>query len=235
MEWFFIENLMSGVAIGCVVSIFLFPFVVFYNQRETSRQDRKWKAWEKKHAWPLGEHAYIVTDRFIEAQKSLGREASPKVFQQYIARESGEEFPMELCQTLLTEVAMQPKLNRRGAIEKIAKAEPSRVGNEVAIGKMPKAKPSRVDNGVVIEKTAKAKSPTVGEEQPQIRVCKESPVITDVDKLTSFGQMALEQGWYDQARDHFEQALALDPSNREAMKGLARVYERLSHRGAGDD
>jgi Tfp pilus assembly protein PilF len=60
-------------------------------------------------------------------------------------------------------------------------------------------------------------------------------MITDVDKLIAFGQMALEQGWYDQAREYFEQALALDPSNREVMKGLARVYERLSHRGAEDD
>ena len=38
-----------------------------------------------------------------------------------------------------------------------------------------------------------------------------------VDKLMMFGQMALEQGWYEQAREHFEQALVLDPSNREAM------------------
>ena len=50
------------------------------------------------------------------------------------------------------------------------------------------------------------------------------------DKLITFGQMALEQGWYDQARDYFEQTLALDASNREAMKGLARVNEILSRR-----
>ncbi|MGA9351383.1 MAG: DUF4064 domain-containing protein [Anaerolineae bacterium] len=55
---------------------------------------------------------------------------------------------------------------------------------------------------------------------------------TDIDKLIEFGQMALEQGWYDQARDYFEQALALDADNREAMKGLARVYERLSRKEA---
>jgi len=54
----------------------------------------------------------------------------------------------------------------------------------------------------------------------------------DVDKLITFGQMALEQGWYDQAREYFEQALALDASNREAMKGLARVNEILSRREA---
>ena len=53
---------------------------------------------------------------------------------------------------------------------------------------------------------------------------------TDVDKLMSFGKMALEQGWYDRARECFEQALALDTSNREAMKGLARVNEILSGR-----
>ena len=51
-----------------------------------------------------------------------------------------------------------------------------------------------------------------------------------VDKLLDFGKMALEQGWYDQARDHFEQALALDASNHEAMKGLARVNEILSRK-----
>lgn len=50
----------------------------------------------------------------------------------------------------------------------------------------------------------------------------------DIEKLLTYGQMALEQGWYDQAREHFEQALALDASNREAMKGLARVNEILS-------
>ena len=53
-----------------------------------------------------------------------------------------------------------------------------------------------------------------------------------VDKLITFGQMALEQGWYDQAREHFERALALDASNREAMKGLARVNEILSRKAA---
>ena len=46
-----------------------------------------------------------------------------------------------------------------------------------------------------------------------------------VDKLITFGKMALEQGWCDQARERFEQALALDASNREAMKGLAQIDE----------
>jgi uncharacterized protein HemY len=55
---------------------------------------------------------------------------------------------------------------------------------------------------------------------------------TDTDRLITFGQMALEQGWYDQAREHFEQALALDAANREAMKGLARANEILSRREA---
>jgi tetratricopeptide (TPR) repeat protein len=50
----------------------------------------------------------------------------------------------------------------------------------------------------------------------------------DIEKLVAFGQMALEQGWYDQARDYFRQALELGPSNREAMKGLARANEILS-------
>jgi len=54
----------------------------------------------------------------------------------------------------------------------------------------------------------------------------------EVDKLISYGQMALEQGWYDQARDYFEQALGLDASNREAMKGLAQANEILSRKAA---
>ena len=51
-----------------------------------------------------------------------------------------------------------------------------------------------------------------------------------VDKLISYGQMALEQGWYDQAREYFEQALDLDASSQEALKGLARANEILSRR-----
>jgi len=60
----------------------------------------------------------------------------------------------------------------------------------------------------------------------------EDNATTDIDKLITFGQMALEQGWYDQARGYFEQALALDASNREAMRLLARVNERLSRKAA---
>ncbi len=56
---------------------------------------------------------------------------------------------------------------------------------------------------------------------------------TDEDQLVSFGLMALEQDWYDQAREYFEQALALDASNSEAMKGLARANEMLSRKAAG--
>jgi hypothetical protein len=55
---------------------------------------------------------------------------------------------------------------------------------------------------------------------------------TDLDKLIAYGEMALEQGWYDQAREYFQQALGLDPSNREAMKGLARVNEILGRKAA---
>ncbi len=55
---------------------------------------------------------------------------------------------------------------------------------------------------------------------------------TNVEKLITFGKMALEQGWYDKAREHFEQALALDADNREAMKGLARANEILSRKAA---
>lgn len=48
-----------------------------------------------------------------------------------------------------------------------------------------------------------------------------------VDKLLAFGKMALEQGWYDQAREYFDQALDLAPLNREAMEGLARADKIL--------
>jgi len=51
---------------------------------------------------------------------------------------------------------------------------------------------------------------------------------TDVNKLITYGQMALEQGWYDQARKDFEKVLALDPSNREAIEGLAQANKMLS-------
>ena len=44
-----------------------------------------------------------------------------------------------------------------------------------------------------------------------------------VDKLIAFGQMVLERGWYDQAREYFEQALDLAPSNREALDGLVQA------------
>lgn len=155
----------------------------------------------------------------------LGRRTCLALGGTRLTEESGAEFPIELCQTLLTAVAMQPK----------GQAMPPKVGSEVAIEKMPKAEPSRVDNEVAIEEIAKAESPTVSQEQPQVRGRKESPVITDLDKLLNFGKMAFEQGWYDQARDYFEQALYLDASNREAMKGLARVNEILGPGGPNDE
>ena len=54
----------------------------------------------------------------------------------------------------------------------------------------------------------------------------------DTERLLAFGRMGLETGQYQQAREDFEKVLALDPSNREAMKGLARVNEILSRREA---
>jgi tetratricopeptide (TPR) repeat protein len=53
-----------------------------------------------------------------------------------------------------------------------------------------------------------------------------------IEQLLAFGHMGLETGYYEQARDYFEQVLELDPSNREAMKGLARANEILSRRKA---
>jgi len=54
----------------------------------------------------------------------------------------------------------------------------------------------------------------------------------DIEQLLAFGRIGLQTGYYEQARDYFEQALTLDPSNREAMRGLARVNEILSRREA---
>ena len=54
----------------------------------------------------------------------------------------------------------------------------------------------------------------------------------DIEQLLGFGHIGLEAGYYEQARDYFEQVLALDPSNREAMKGLTRVNEILSRKEA---
>jgi hypothetical protein len=60
----------------------------------------------------------------------------------------------------------------------------------------------------------------------------ESKTNPDVGKLITYGQMALEQGWYDKAREYFEQAIALDTSNPGAVKGLSRVNEILSRRAS---
>ena len=46
-----------------------------------------------------------------------------------------------------------------------------------------------------------------------------------VDELINFGQMALEQGWYEQARGYFEKVLALDASNEEAWFQLAQLAD----------
>jgi tetratricopeptide (TPR) repeat protein len=54
----------------------------------------------------------------------------------------------------------------------------------------------------------------------------------DIEQLLAFGRIGLETGYYEQARDYFEQVFALDPSNREAMRGLARVNEILGRREA---
>jgi tetratricopeptide (TPR) repeat protein len=51
-----------------------------------------------------------------------------------------------------------------------------------------------------------------------------------IEQLLAFGRMGLETGYYEQARDYFEQVLEIDPSNREALKGLARANEILSRR-----
>ena len=55
---------------------------------------------------------------------------------------------------------------------------------------------------------------------------------TNTDKLITFGKMALEQGWYEQAREYFEQALALDASNQEAREALAKVETILARQAS---
>ena len=57
---------------------------------------------------------------------------------------------------------------------------------------------------------------------------------TDVDKLVAFGKMALEQGWYDKAREYFDQALDLAPLNQEAIKGFTRADEILRHKASSE-
>jgi hypothetical protein len=51
-----------------------------------------------------------------------------------------------------------------------------------------------------------------------------------IEELLAYGRMGLETGQYKQAREDFGKVLELDASNREAMKGLARVNEILSRR-----
>jgi len=52
----------------------------------------------------------------------------------------------------------------------------------------------------------------------------------DIEQLLDYGRIGLETGQYEQAREDFEKVLALDPSNREAVEGLARANEILSRR-----
>jgi tetratricopeptide (TPR) repeat protein len=54
----------------------------------------------------------------------------------------------------------------------------------------------------------------------------------DIEQLLAYGRIGLETGYYEQARGYFEQVLALDPSNLEATKGLARANAMLSSREA---
>jgi len=52
----------------------------------------------------------------------------------------------------------------------------------------------------------------------------------EIERLLELGRMDLEAGYAEYARQYFDHVLELDPSNREAMKGLARVNEILSRR-----
>ena len=54
----------------------------------------------------------------------------------------------------------------------------------------------------------------------------------DIEKLLAYGQIGLETGQYEQAREDFEQALALDASNFEAKKALYQIDRLLERRRA---
>jgi len=47
----------------------------------------------------------------------------------------------------------------------------------------------------------------------------------EVDTLITFGQMALEQGWYDKAREYFQQAIVLNAHSEEAWLQLAKLAD----------
>lgn len=53
-----------------------------------------------------------------------------------------------------------------------------------------------------------------------------------IRELLAFGQIGLETGYYEQARGYFEQVLALDPSNQEAIDSLERIDEILRRKRA---
>jgi hypothetical protein len=54
----------------------------------------------------------------------------------------------------------------------------------------------------------------------------------DIEKLLSYGRIGLETGYYEQARECFEQVLALDAANFEAKKGLREIDTLLERRRA---
>jgi hypothetical protein len=153
-----------------------------------------------------------------------------------IERQQLEEESMKRCPYCAELVKREAKVCKHCGRDLTVPPQPDDAPNlghpEVAIQPRRQAMPPEAHTGVVIDRTVEAQPLTADQDSPQVRARTASPVITDVDKLIAFGQMALEQGWYDQARDHFEQALALDATNREAMKGLARVNEILNLRMA---
>jgi len=84
----------------------LFLIVLIAASIQQIRRDSAWQRWQVKHGWPLRERPYRVADAFIKAQKKLGAEATPEGLRDHIARQSGQEFPLELCRALLETVAM---------------------------------------------------------------------------------------------------------------------------------
>lgn len=61
-----------------------------------------------------------------------------------------------------------------------------------------------------------------------MKCCYDGQNMSEIGQLAAFDKMALEQGWYDQAREYFERALALDATNQEAREALSEVEAILA-------
>ena len=63
-----------------------------------------------------------------------------------------------------------------------------------------------------------------------VRYCGSCGFRLDVDKLITFGKTAFERGCYSQARNYYQQVLALDSTNQEARETLADIKAILARK-----